>query len=252
MSTQNALAVNALSFPQIIPQSSEMIHIISLDMAVLKEGQTWQFDDEAVIQYELRDSQGRVMKFLNEERWRPGDSTVSSDDPDHPISGPDSVMLYFQSLDEIQDNLILKVAVSQPDLTSPFELFIPFEEIYILGGVQSRVPQDADIHIVSPLNGSRVSPGQTVPLQIQFAENVNKPDKLLILSPVYSLEDPHVNGQYSLRIEADASPGPYEVLIIGVWNMNHREITASKLLSLKVIDKVPDTSPAICPLSRKR
>jgi hypothetical protein len=253
MPTPPALAMNIFPLPQNIPQSSEMRYIISLNMAVLRNGQSWPFDDKTVFQYELRDTQGRAMKFLNEERGGRDGAARPPAEPRHAIPGPDSVALYFQSFDEIRENLILKVSVSPQELFSPFELLIPIDEIcFVPGGTPNKIPQDTDIDILFPRNNTRVRRGQTVPLKIQFAEDVKKPDKLLILSPFYSLEDKDVSGQYSLRIESDASLGLYEVLIIGVWNMGSQEITASKLLSFKVIDKEPGPPPFVCPLSRRK
>ncbi len=251
---QSAMATDTLPFPQNMLQPSDTVYIVSLNMAVLKNGEAWRFDDETGVQYELRDTQGRGMKFLNEERGsRDAPSPGSPDGPRPFIAGSDSVRLYFQSWDEFHDNLVLKVDVAYPDIESPFELLIPFEQIcFVPGSDQNRPPQDSDIEIVFPENNVHVLPGQTVPLKIQFAEYVKKPDKLLILSPVYSLEDREIACQYSLRIEPNASPGPYEVLVIGVWNMDHQEVTASKLLSLNVIEHKPCDRPSLCPLSRRR
>jgi len=254
MPIQSVMATDTLPFPQNMLPPSDTVYIVSLDMVVLKNGEPWRFDDETGVQYELRDTQGRVMNFLNEERGSGDEPSPGSPEDLRPfIAGPDGVRLYFQSWDEFYDNLVLTVDAAYPDMNSPFELLIPFEQIcFVPGSDQNRPPQDSDIEIVFPKNNVHVLPGQTVPLKIQFAEYVKKPDKLLILSPLYSLEDRELACQYSLRIEPDASPGPYEVLIIGVWNMDHQEVTASKLLSLNVIEHKSDDRPSLCPLSRRR
>ena len=250
--THAALAMNTFAFPQIVERSSDTTRIISLDFVSLKDGNPWRFDDAAAVQYELRDGQGRVMKLLSDESAAEGPDAGAANGGDAPLPGPVSTKLYFQSPVEIRDDLILKVATVHPGLESTFELLIPFQEIgFIPGGSQGGVPQDADIRIAFPLNGAPVSPGETLPLKIRFAQHIKKPDKLLILSPIYALEDNDANGEYALRIEAEASSGPYDVLVIGVWNIGGQEITASKLLSLNVVDKKPDLSSRLCPLSRE-
>ena len=254
MPTQAASEMNTFVFPQIGLQSSNATQIISLDMVALKNGQPWRLADEAVVQYELINNQGSALKLLSEEREGGAGVSAQSDAAGSfdALFGSGLIKLYFQSLGQIHDDLILKVEITQPDRATSFELLIPFEEIFFIpGGSQQRGPMDEDIHIISPLDGRQVCPGETVPLYIQFSEQIKRPDKVLILSPVYSFEDHDVSGHYSLRIEAGTSPGLYEVLVIGVWNVDSQEVTASKLLSLMVIDKKPRPPLRICPLSRR-
>ena len=158
--------------------------------------------------------------------------------------------LYFRGPGEVQSDLVLTVSVDHAEWKTAFELLIPFEDLYFFpDGSQNRVPRDEDIQIVFPGEGNEVYAGQTIPLRIQFSEHVPRPRKLLILSPEYLLEDEDVRGRYSLRIEADTAPGPYDILVIGVWDRDGREMTASQRLSLRVVSKKLPPLSRSCPLS---
>ena len=91
----------------------------------------------------------------------------------------------------------------------------PMEKPQLKETAQSPVSV-GPLRIVSPKSGMKVSPGQTVQIDVEVPSNTPAPDKIFVVISTYTLTDDKVVYHYDVTIPRNEK-GTFSVVVIGQW-----------------------------------
>ena len=93
---------------------------------------------------------------------------------------------------------------------------------------------DDDLQVTLPKRLRLVRPGDTIPIKVDLAEEVSRPDSIYIITPFYFFQDQDSTGQYEVKIPKEQQDGPLTVIILANWRQEGEEQTLSKSFTVQV------------------
>ena len=154
-----------------------------------------------------------------------------------PGAGPHQQTIYF-ALPTWPIPLGTLMINTQPTpIPNPLRLPVPYDKVRVISAEPPpRTPVDGDLQIVRPADGELVTPGEVIPFDIVWPEELGPPARIMILTPTRTFQDYEANGHYTLRIEPSAERQTYPIIALLVWGEDlDQSPTLSQSVSLRVV-----------------